>query len=501
MSDRSILETLESRTLLSGVSFYVSTTGSDTAAGTLAHPFKTIQHALNIANQPGDTVLVRAGTYHERLTLPASGTAAGGYITLENYPGENVILSGQNANTDDVGFGQTMIQIINKSYLKVKGLVITNNNGISVQDDAFGVRIQGSGSNVQILGNTIENMTGKVTKTSGGLNYGYAGAGIQVYGSSLTTPYSKVIISGNTITNCQPGDDSTETLTLNGNVTGFSVDHNTISHDNNIGIDMIGGEADIFNKPDGTLKLPVARNGVCVDNTVSYIHANYGDGYAGAIYVDGGQNIVVAGNHVSYSDLGIEVGCENHGYTASGIAVRDNLIDHNTQGGLVFGGYDKTVGKVINCTFTNNTLYHNDTTGQGNGEVWIQYADNCVVEDNIIVSTSQDLLINSQYTKDNVSNYNLLYCGDGAASANFVWAGKSYSDLSTYESGSGQDHTSIFAAPKFVAAGSGNFRLSSTSPAIDAGDPAFVPASGEVDFYGNPRLHGNRVDIGAAEFQ
>jgi hypothetical protein len=207
-----------------------------------------------------------------------------------------------------------MIQIVDKSYLKVSGFEIAYNSGKSVKDDAFGIRVQGSGSHIQILNNTVHDMTGKVTSRSGDLNNGYAGAGIHVYGSSTNTPYSDVTISGNTIYNCDPGDDSTETLTLNGNVTEFSIDHNTVHDDNNIGIDMIGGEADVFNKPEGTANLPVARNGVCEDNTVYNIHANYGDGYAGAIYVDGGKDIVVQRNKVSTSDLGIEIGSENHGY-------------------------------------------------------------------------------------------------------------------------------------------------------------------------------------------
>jgi hypothetical protein len=496
-----MIESLEPRCLLSGT-FYVAVTGSDTAAGSLTHPFKTIQHALDIADAPGDTIMVRAGTYNQRLTFPASGSASGGYITLENYPGEQVTLSGQNAADDDVGFGENMIQIFNKSYIKVSGLYITDDNGIAVGDDASGVFIEGSGSHIQIVDNTISNITGKVLSTSGGLNNGYAGSGIQVYGSSVTSPYSNLTLSHNTIFDCQPGDDSTETLTVNGNITNFFINYNTIHDCNNIGIDMVGGEADAFNKPDGTQNLPQARDGECEFNTVYNIHANYGGGYAAGIYVDGGQNIIVQANHVSACDLGIEVGCENHGYVASGDAVRDNILDLNTQAGLVFGGYDPTVGRVEDCTFTNNTLYHNDTTSQGNGEVWIQYATGNVLENNIIFSTSQDLLINSQFDTDNTSEYNLLYCADGASNAQFLWGGTSYSSFAAYQAGSKQDQAgkSIFAAPKFVAPAQGNFNLTSISPAINAGNPSFVAAPGETDFFGDPRVVGGRVDIGAVEF-
>ena len=42
--------------------FYVSPTGSDTAAGTSAAPWKTLQHAANVVG-PGDSVTARAGNY------------------------------------------------------------------------------------------------------------------------------------------------------------------------------------------------------------------------------------------------------------------------------------------------------------------------------------------------------------------------------------------------------------------------------------------------------
>lgn len=62
----------------------------------------------------------------------------------------------------------------------------------------------------------------------------------------------------------------------------------------------------------------------------------------------------------------------------------------------------------------------------------------------------------------------------------------------------------IDADPLFVNPANGDFRLSSTSPCIDAGDPASTPTG--KDLYGNPRfLDGDldgvmRVDMGAHEY-
>jgi hypothetical protein len=55
-------------------SYHVSPTGSDSNAGTLTQPFKTLNKAVNVV-LPGDTVLVHAGTYPEIVTIRRSGTA------------------------------------------------------------------------------------------------------------------------------------------------------------------------------------------------------------------------------------------------------------------------------------------------------------------------------------------------------------------------------------------------------------------------------------------
>ncbi len=42
--------------------YTVAPAGSDTAAGTRAQPFRSLQHAADVM-QPGDTCVIRAGTY------------------------------------------------------------------------------------------------------------------------------------------------------------------------------------------------------------------------------------------------------------------------------------------------------------------------------------------------------------------------------------------------------------------------------------------------------
>jgi probable HAF family extracellular repeat protein/parallel beta-helix repeat protein len=86
-----MLDVLEDRRLLSRT-WFVAPGGLDTNTGTLVAPLQTIQAAAKLA-QPGDTVLIRAGTYRETVTPANSGTAAAP-ITFAAYNNEPVVISG-----------------------------------------------------------------------------------------------------------------------------------------------------------------------------------------------------------------------------------------------------------------------------------------------------------------------------------------------------------------------------------------------------------------------
>jgi alpha-N-arabinofuranosidase len=72
---------------------HVATTGSDSNPGDHAGPLLAISKAASIA-QPGDTVIVHAGTYREWVKPPRGGAGEDKRITYRAAPGEKAIIKG-----------------------------------------------------------------------------------------------------------------------------------------------------------------------------------------------------------------------------------------------------------------------------------------------------------------------------------------------------------------------------------------------------------------------
>jgi cysteine-rich repeat protein/parallel beta-helix repeat protein len=372
-----------------------------------------------------------------------------------------------------------MIRIDSKSHVAVVGLEIRNNLDVN---DGSGVRVLGAGSAIEIRDNVIHEIRGQHAM------------GITVYATEVA-PISGLVIASNEIYDCDPA--TSEAVAINGNVDGFEITGNVVRDVDNIGIVMIGGETDI--QPSSSL---VARNGVVRGNTVIRARSSYGGGFAAGIYVDGGRSIVIENNVVTESDLGIEVGAENAGLVAENVVVRNNLVYRNDKAGIAFGGYAASVGRADDNVFRGNTLYDNNRVAAGEGEIWIQYGSGNVVESNVVMAggpVGENIAIASfAGSSANTFDFNLYYTLDGGPAV-FQRNGAEHTGLSAWQAGSGQDASSIAADPSLVDPDGGDFHLGFSSPAIGAGDPAYVPAIGETDIDGAARRVGAVVDIGADE--
>src|SRR5207302_10628305 len=101
---------------------------------------------------------------------------------------------------------------------------------------------------------------------------------------------------------------------------------------------------------------------------------------ADGLHCDGATRVIMQGNVVHDTDIGVELASEHSGKLTSAITVRDNFFYANHQTGLFLGGYASSgTGGTDSCTITGNTFYKNDTLQWGNGEVQIRFrTSNCV---------------------------------------------------------------------------------------------------------------------------
>lgn len=464
--------------------YYVSLSGNDANSGlSIAEAWRTIQHAMDQAT-PGSTVYILAGTYNEKVTCNVSGTA-GQPITFRNYQNDVVTISGAGISTQDA-----VVAIYDQSYVIIEGLNIQDNE----QLDAQGILVEGACTGIEIRNNHITNIHFSSNPNAPATPSTNAQPLI-VYGTDGANPVSDLVIEGNTINHCRTG--YSEGLAINGNVDGFVLRNNTVYDITNIGIDLIGHE--------GTAPAnDQARNGTIEYNTVFNCKSPYAT--AAGIYVDGARDLVIEHNTIYQCQWGIEIGCENIGQSASVIVVRNNLIYDNDDAGLAVGGYDYPggSGKVVNCTIRHNTLYDNDKSSGGvggvTGEVNITYTEQCTLSHNIIYATNGAHLV---LFVDNVGSvglaldYNLYYFSGNAPE--FEYEGTTYTSLAAYQSATGQDAHALYADPAFDNAAAYDLHIGSSSPAFNAGDPAFSPASGETDMDGEARVLNGTVDIGADE--
>lgn len=155
---------------LHAATYYVSPTGSDTAAGTMdAAPFATVGRAQTAA-VAGDTVLIHGGRY----ALPGTGTVgvafskSGTANLLINYfavAGEIPIFDLTNLTPS----GRVTGLDVHCNFIHIRGLEVMGVHQFAAGQDSWGVRIQGSNNILENL-NVHNNDAPGVFITSGANN-------------------------------------------------------------------------------------------------------------------------------------------------------------------------------------------------------------------------------------------------------------------------------------------------------------------------------------------
>lgn len=491
---------------LSATDYYVSTTtGNDINPGTFLLPWKTIQKACENASA-GSTVYIMAGTYFEQLYMDVSGNELDGYITFTSFESGTVTIDGSMA---DIMSPTVLLNIQDRSYIRIQNLNFAN----ATSNFSIGIIVQGACDHIDIMNNDISN----IHFSSNAMDDVTSETNVNpliIYGNDAylppvdmlpvdpAIPTTNINIVGNSIHDCRTG--YSEALTVNGNVDGFSVVGNSVYNITNIGIDLAGGYG-VSTDPTQDF----ARNGVVRSNTV--YNCNSSIAVAAGIYADGSRDIVIEQNNVHDCGRGYEVGCEVLGHVASNIIVRSNVAWHNREAGIGIGGYDypDNTGKVVSCKILNNTCYGNDYTNVGNGELLIEYTEDCVIKNNIFYATNPlQRLLTAEFALPvfpvlgPVLDYNIYYHDGDPSLVNVRWNSPTpYVTFPVYQAGTLEDANSQFIDPRLVDPLTQNFHLGPNSPAFDASDPLYMPMGdlGDFDFDGELRLTFAFVDIGADE--
>jgi hypothetical protein len=428
----------------------------------------TIQSGIDAANA-GDTVLVAPGTYFENIDFKGKAIT----VTSSGGTAQTII--------DGGGVGPAVI-------------------------------FQTSEPRTSVLSNMTIQHGGSFTSSSL-TNTGPTG-GIYISGSSPT-------ILNNTITqnNCWDIEMQQAAPLIQGNEISATQDPNGQCTFGGGAAIYIGGNLNGDSVP-GNLTSPFLIGNTIENNVESGLEDAGGNGGAG-IAVWGGSPFIEDNIIRNNSSPGGSGGAINFEY-GSGATVIQNLIYNNQAGcgggAIAFQG-NPDPGTGLSFVIANNTMINN--TGQstaGFSECFSisqiypgpdSYGDNnptAIFVNNIISGSTTDPSVDcSQFgplseADQPIFDHNILYNAGGAFFGSFcVDVSAKYGNLA--------------ADPQLVNAASGDFKLQSTSPAIDSGNNSVLQSITQLtgtqiakDFAGNPRVQDATdkgypiIDMGAYEY-
>ncbi|MFI5736638.1 right-handed parallel beta-helix repeat-containing protein [Kribbella sp. NPDC051587] len=284
--------------------------GRTLTVGKSGAQYSTIQAAAD-ASQPGDTILISAGTYQEALK-PKSG-ASGQEIVYQAAPGARVVLDGNKT----LKSGNGLLNLDGKSWLRFDGIVVT-------KSPTHGV-----------YGNQANHITFTKCEVSSSSN-----------GGLVLLNSADLVVDGCDIHNNNDKGTSADNEALSiGYSTRFEV-RNSHVHDN--------GEEGI------DVKYSDNAAGVIRNNVVN-------DNRGPNIYVDSSSGVEVNGN-TSYgakesTKAGIAVAVEtlSSSKKAQNIKILNNVSYRNAGGGISF--WKESSGTISGISIINNTIANNPKPG------------------------------------------------------------------------------------------------------------------------------------------
>ena len=419
-----------------GAEFFVDSLANRGGTGSRSAAFTSIQEGLNVL-KPGDTLYVRGDTagsgriYSETPMFPVSGVK-GSPITVRSFPGEKVVVS------------TAEMIILDRDFLVIQGFIFDHQKA---EIDA----IRWSGNNINLSECEVRNGSRDGIDVSGQAknvtisncvihDFVWADAARRDAHCIVANPgVIGVRITGNTIYNCS-GDGihlfANDSTPVSLYVTDAVVENNTIystlGANSENGIDFKGG-----------VNVTVKQNDI------------HGFTHNKAVVVQkGARNLRLEGNMIHDSARGVEFRWEAGNLQYNITVTRNVFFNITGQYALKFDG-------VVNVKVIHNTFHNN----AGNS---IR-----VEQKGIIGGIIKNNLIHLSGAPQILGRLAADYSHNG-------WFRSSGGFLSSSQDTVGTD-------PLFWNAPAKDFRLISTSPAIDRGTPVGIP------------YHGLAPDLGAFE--
>ncbi len=417
-------------------SYYVSTSGNDSNLGTQSSPWLTIQKAANTM-VAGDTVIVDAGTYNERINVSRSGTSDSSRITfsasgtVNTYgfyvTGNYVTINGFTVTAQVCSWGQDAVGI----YISGDHCVIENN--YAYYSPRGGILLNPASSNCTVKNNRA---------------YRNGMDGLDISGANHLVENNEIwgSIAYHTPTGCTGDADGLRFFGSGHTIRGNYIHDININDPENSGY---GPHIDCF-QTWAASGLQIATNIVFEKNKCENRNLMM---YAGMI--EGSSYLTFKNNiFIGYAGLNVNpsMGANDHLIFVNNTCIGDTSILNCTVGSNCW-----PVGIALNnapySTVKNNIFYdfrYMAYSIEGSSETGLD------------------------------AGYNLTYRSDGIT-----------------PSGTRRPNDLWGVDPKLVNPAQKDFHLQSTSPAIDAG----ASISGVIgDYDGNSRPQGAGYDIGAYEY-
>jgi len=360
------IDTKSSDAASATVLFVSQQRGADSATcGTPVAPCATVTQAIDNA-QPGDTVRVMPGTYHEQVVVP-----------------EPIRLVGYGATIDATGLSQGSGMTMNAAAVLVLGSASGSTiEGLRVQG-AYGEGILVMGADhVQVAHNTV---TGNDVGTPATTTYfecqtqgqipGDCGEGIHLMSATDSQ------VSGNTVTGNSGGVLVTDEF---GPATGNSISSNFVATNQyDCGITMPSHNTNALSSGGARQPLQGGVYGNTVSNNVIFSNGLLGEGagvlIAAAAPGTASYDNTVVGNVINGNDLaGVTIHAHTPNQDVSGNVIADNTIGTNNVGGDPDAGVSTTTGVLVfsavvpvTVTIDGNHIHGNVTPVWTSGNVTV----------------------------------------------------------------------------------------------------------------------------------